>query len=217
MASEGPIAAIRLLMETEGITITDLESEGVVGGETVAGFFDQALAAMTDSTRDRYEPYLQILRDGLDETCWCLCEKCCGYVNSVCRCYDGCGCDTDKRIPVLEVATGGTVTKGIDRGGGCRARLVGMGTVPLAAVTTGHLIVVQSWVRQRGKKRWIAANARRADQGRPQHVRDGRSAKRTTSAPPAASSGLPSPTDTSGPVPPPTSTSRNESAPRTGP
>lgn len=132
---------------------------------------------MTKSTRPRYEGYLRMLCDGMPDVCWCLCQQCCGYVQSVCTCGDGCDCSVDPGVPILTVTPQNVPSKGIDRHGGCRARLVGLGDVALAAVKTGHLAVVQAWAKQRGKKRWVTANAHRAEQGLPQHVRDGRSAE----------------------------------------
>ena len=175
--AEPTVEVILLLLDAEGLTIADLEQARHGTPTTVAADLDEALAAMTPSTRERYAPFLRVLCDGLPEVCWCLCERCSGYVTSTCPCRKDCDCRTDPEIPVLVVPTDGAVGKGIDRGGGCRARLLGIGDVPLTAVKTGHLAVGQAWVRRRGQKRWVTANASRTRQSRPQHLRDGRSAE----------------------------------------
>src|SRR5690606_34838859 len=70
----------------QGLTIADLEQARHGTPTTVAADLDEALAAMTPSTRERYAPFLRVLCDGLPEVCWCLCERCSGYVTSTCPC-----------------------------------------------------------------------------------------------------------------------------------
>lgn len=174
----------------EGLQVTIEELADYMAGHhtsspTVAEFYQRGLTAISPKAREKYRGYIQVLRDGLPNVCWCRCQTCVSHWDNTvhgytCPCVIGaCICPPGDEAPTLTVIrdeAGVRTDVGLADRPNCDVRLAGLADLPIDAITKDLLTVQAEWVKRRGQKRWDRLNLARTEQDRRHYQHDGRNA-----------------------------------------